>query len=69
MSKCSRPSSYLRKVVENKLEKRATQRQAVGSHRLILQCGHTVYRQGTLRVPKRTRCEVCWKADNSPEVC
>ncbi len=59
MSKCLVPSAYFRQVIKSELVKRGVQRQAVGSHRLLLDCGHTLYIQGTLRVPRRTRCHFC----------
>jgi hypothetical protein len=68
MSKTLVPRNYIRKVMSASFVKRGRQRQAVGSHVLCLSCGHIKYIQGTLRVPRRTRCFDCWMADGSPQL-
>jgi hypothetical protein len=60
------PPEFTRKVREAELIKTHCSLRKTGRWKLILECSHTKFSQGTLPVPKMTRCFKCWAVAEYP---
>jgi len=67
MSASEVPVEFKRRVREAELVKTHSSARKTGRWKLVLECSHIKYTQGTLAVPRHTLCKKCWAAENWPE--